>query len=189
MEPLHKEVLSEDGSLTDAVFCVFVWRPPGYTLGDIRVVTPPTKSFQSADKDTIRELQRWSKIFNIVRLGAVLWMWQLQAACGLWSSGNKTRRCIYIFHGPSIVCLFIALIPSLSSSLILTTTLALRTNKWKGLISVGGAKHHRLTFTVQGSGRSARAPEDWGSGPGAGGMFTHGAFPYWSYISVLGGEP
>lgn len=57
MAPLHKEVLSEDGSLTDAVFCVFVWRPPGYTLSDIRVVTPPTKSFQSADKDTIRELQ------------------------------------------------------------------------------------------------------------------------------------
>lgn len=62
---------------------------------------------------------------------------------------------------------------SLSSSLILTTTAALRTNKWKGLISVGGAKHHRLTFTVQGSGRSAQGPDR-----GPAGMFTHGAFPY-----------
>lgn len=89
----------------------------------------------------------------------------------------------------STVCLLIALIQSPSSSLILTTTPAPRTNKWKGLISVCGAKHHRLTFTVQGSGRSARAPEGRGAAPGAGGMFTHWAFPYWSYISEQGGEP
>lgn len=82
----------------------------------------------------------------------------------LWSSGNNTQRCIYIFHGLSIVCLFIALIPTLSSSLILTTTPVLRTNKWKGLISVSAAKHHRLTFTAQGSGRSGRAPEGRGAG-------------------------
>lgn len=57
------------------------------------------------------------------------------------------------------VCLLTALIQTLSSSLILTTTPALRTNKWKGLISVSGAKHHRLTFTEHGSGWRAWAPE------------------------------
>lgn len=34
----------------------------------------------------------------------------------------------------------------------------------EGLISVGGAKHHRLTFPVRGSGRSGRAPEGRGAG-------------------------
>lgn len=57
------------------------------------------------------------------------------------------------------VCLLTALIQTLSSSLILTTTPALRTNKWKGLISVSSAKHHRLTFTEHGSGWRTWAPE------------------------------
>lgn len=84
-------------------------------------------------------------------------------SCSLWSSGNNTQQCIYIFHSLSTVCLFIALIPTLSSSLIPTTTLTLRTNKWNGLISAGSAKHHRLTFTVQGSPESPQAPEGQGA--------------------------
>lgn len=57
------------------------------------------------------------------------------------------------------VCLFVALILTPSSSLILTSTRALRTNKWTGLISATGAKHHRLTFTEQGSSEGTGPPE------------------------------
>lgn len=105
------------------------------------------------------------------------------SSCSLWSSGNNTCWCIYIICGQPIVCLLNALILSCSSSLILTITRAPRTNKWQGLISVCAAKHHRLTFTVQGSAQSGGAVQR------TAGMFTHWAFPYWSYVSEQGGEP
>lgn len=95
--------------------------------------------------------------------------------------GNNARRCIYIFHCPTFVYLFIALILSLFSSLILTTTRAMRTNKWKGSISSADAKDHRLTFRVQGSGgvthtapmAEARGRE-WARGMGWGNVYTRG---------------